>query len=467
MPGERRSGRRLARPPDLPPVERHRADPAPSLPQKSVASNKHWGEKLAMPRRLFAPLAGILLYMTTTLHAREASGYAADLDHFFQRVELIYAYDENRGFTWEDWRQVGRDGLGAVETDEQFGALLAHLLEHFHDHHAQVQMRLQGGQLPMPTASAVWAVPDGGHAIIEQTASSGYAGELGLSRGARITRLNGRTVEDAVRDRLPALLRENPGYAARTWALNALLTGRRGELVSLEVETAEGPQAVVLDPAEALRAAARARDGLLESRRISHVAYLRPHNSLGEHALIAAFDQAMDGMRDCRAVILDLRDTPSGGNTDVARGIIGRFIAQPGPYQMHELVAVERLGGIKRAWQEWVYPRGDFVFEGPVYVLVDRWTGSMGEGLAMGMHGLGRATVAGTPMARLLGAVYTETLPATGSSYNLPAEKLFHVDGTPREAFGPDRDLSDRLAQTPFGDPILALTLAEIGRISP
>lgn len=403
--------------------------------------------------------------MTTTVQSREASAYVSDLDHFFERVELIYAYDENRGFAWEDWRRVGREGLGGVGNDEQFGPLLEHLLEHFHDHHAQVQMRWPGGQLPMPTASAVWALSEGEHAIIEQTAPSGYAGELGLSRGSRIMRINGRSVEDAVRDRLPALLREDPSPAARTWALNALLTGRRGERVSLEIETEEGAQAVVLDPAEARRAADRVRDGLLESRRINHVAYLRPHNSLGEHALIAAFDQALDEMRECRAVVLDLRDTPSGGNTDVARGIIGRFIARPGPYQMHELVAVERLGGVKRAWQEWVYPRRDFVFEGPVYVLVDRWTGSMGEGLALGLHGLGRAIVVGTPMARLLGAVYTETLPATGLSYNLPAEKLFHVNGIPREAFGPDIDLSDRLARTPSGDVILEHVLAEIERL--
>jgi len=72
-----------------------------------------------------------------------------------------------------------------------------------------------------------------------------------------------------------------------------------------------------------------------------------------------------------------------------------------------------------------------------VVVLVDHWTGSMGEGIAIGMDGLKRATVVGTEMARLLGATHPITLPNSGIGVNFPAEKLFHVNGTPREDFVP------------------------------
>jgi len=61
----------------------------------------------------------------------------------------------------------------------------------------------------------------------------------------------------------------------------------------------------------------------------------------------------------------------------------------------------------------------------------------MGEGLAIGLEGAGNATVIGTPMAGLLGATTRLTLPRTGIGINIPSEKLYHVNGTPREDFRP------------------------------
>ncbi len=55
----------------------------------------------------------------------------------------------------------------------------------------------------------------------------------------------------------------------------------------------------------------------------------------------------------------------------------------------------------------------------------------------MGLDGMERATVVGRPMAGLLGALYETTLPNTGFIVRVPAERLFHIRGTPREAFVP------------------------------
>ena len=93
--------------------------------------------------------------------------------------------------------------------------------------------------------------------------------------------------------------------------------------------------------------------------------------------------------------------------------------------------------GIRRSWLELVSPRGGFVYRQPVAVLVDRWTGSMGEGLAIGFDATIGATIVGTPMAGLVGATSQITLPRTGIGINVPTERLYHVAGTPREAFQP------------------------------
>ena len=172
-----------------------------------------------------------------------------------------------------------------------------------------------------------------------------------------------------------------------------------------------------------------------DDRRIGYVRQI--NDSLGSNDLIRVFDAALAGLRDTAGLVLDLRDTPGGGNSTVARGIMGRFLVREGSYQKHSIPAEEREFGVRRSWVEIVSPRGDFRYDAPVVVLVDHWTGSMGEGIAIGMDGLKRATVVGTEMAGLLGATGGITLPNSKIGVNFPVEKLFHVDGTPRETFVP------------------------------
>ena len=64
----------------------------------------------------------------------------------------------------------------------------------------------------------------------------------------------------------------------------------------------------------------------------------------------------------------------------------------------------------------------------------------MGEGLAIGMHTIG-ADVRGDRMAHLLGAIDDLTLPNTGFVFKLPTQRLYSVDGSPRERFVPKSGL--------------------------
>jgi carboxyl-terminal processing protease len=93
---------------------------------------------------------------------------------------------------------------------------------------------------------------------------------------------------------------------------------------------------------------------------------------------------------------------------------------------------------VPRQWVEQVLPRPGKRFEGPVVVRVGRWTGSMGEGLAVGMDAMG-ARVEGDRMAGLLGAVYDLRLARSSLVIKIPVERLYAADGAPREAFVPAR----------------------------
>ncbi len=96
---------------------------------------------------------------------------------------------------------------------------------------------------------------------------------------------------------------------------------------------------------------------------------VRFNDSLGSDATIAAFDAAMASAVAGERTIIDLRDTPSGGNTVVARAILGWFVDAPMPYQIHNLPREMRQTGIARQWIEEVLPRG-----GGSTTLVPSWS---------------------------------------------------------------------------------------------
>jgi C-terminal processing protease CtpA/Prc len=153
--------------------------------------------------------------------------------------------------------------------------------------------------------------------------------------------------------------------------------------------------------------------------------------------------------------VLDLRETASGGNTTVARSIIGHFISKEGFYQKHELVAEQTQYGVKRSWVEIVSPKKP-LYSKPLVLLVDHWTGSVGEGITIGFDAFKRAKIIGTEMARLNGAVYSYKMPNTGIGFSFPVEKLYHVNGVPRERFVPQVKVD---MQRAGDDPILLRAL--------
>ena len=140
--------------------------------------------------------------------------------------------------------------------------------------------------------------------------------------------------------------------------------------------------------------------------------------------------------RPGQRIVIDLTDTPSGGNTTIARAILGWFVDKPTFYQIHSLPAEERQSGIARQWVEQVLPRAGKHHRGPVTVRVGRWTGSMGEGLAIGFDAIG-ARVEGSPMAGCSARSTTTSSTKVGKMIKFPTERLFDVNGTPREKFVP------------------------------
>jgi carboxyl-terminal processing protease len=113
--------------------------------------------------------------------------------------------------------------------------------------------------------------------------------------------------------------------------------------------------------------------------------------------LAADFDRAMNDVRACRGVVLDLRGNP-GGLGGMVMGVGGYFLDRPVP------LGVMRTRGTELRFvanPRFVNDEGAAVrpFAGPLAILVDPLSGSTSEIFAAGMQAIGRARLFGETSA--------------------------------------------------------------------
>jgi len=382
-------------------------------------------------RKILVVLAAAATLSAGPPTAPPQADLAHDFDVFCQFVAEDYAYFDLKKTQWDKVCAEYRPRLEHVTDTAVLMTALESALGELYDSHAHLGSSNRNSPRLIPTDADAWAAWEGEAAVIKEVRDESPAAKAGLEAGVRVLAINGEPVVAAVRHRQPRFL-SGPDPEAWSWALQSALAGRQdGRPLRLEV-LRNGQRSTI----EYLPTHQSATSALSFRRLDGALGYIRFHNSLGEMDTIRAFDHALDQLKGSHGLILDLRDTPSGGTSLVARGIMGRLVRMDSPYQKHELVAEARAMGIPRRWVEYVSPRGE-PFTVPLVILVGRWTGSMGEGLAIGLNAIRNAPVIGTPMARMLGALGEIKLPGSGIVVRIPTEKLYHVNGIAREAFVP------------------------------
>lgn len=359
--------------------------------------------------------------------------YAADARSIEAIVNAQYAYlDRFTGGRMPMTAKL-RAEAGAVSTPRELVRYSERALALLADHHAITGSSTKESWAVVPSYADLWVERRGADYVIEQVRAETPASQAGIKAGDRLVSIDGVPTVTAVSAFWSDLGAtggvDRDGYAARV-----LAAGRRDRQRELVVQTgSSAPRALSLPN---LYYRDLLNRPVLTGNEVGRDFVIRIHDSLGNSATIAAFDRVMERAKPGQRVIIDLTDTPGGGNTTVARAMLGWFVAKPTFYQMHRLPVEERETGITRQWVEQVLPRPGKRHRGPVTVRVGRWTGSMGEGLAIGFNAIG-ARVEGSRMAGLLGAIYDHRLERSGQVIKIPTERLYAVDGTPREQFVP------------------------------
>lgn len=383
-----------------------------------------------MEKGLFTRKAALIVLGVILLSACEPSApdpidgttpnFKADLQHVCDQVPDTYAYYSERQPIWESACAAALIKIDGVQSGGAFLTVLERLLDDLYDPHISLNTNSPRSPRLVPSGTDLWVEPKGeAHVIVGVRPDSGAA-RAGLELGDVLVSFNDLTPEQLILTRMHSRP-DIRSIGRESWALNAALAGYRDQPRQIEIERDDQPATYDLGDPEPERASTPLSARVMQD----DIGYIRFNNSLGDGATVSAFNQALANLSETGALILDLRDTPGGGNTDVAEPMLGRLINEPRAYQ---ITVDPETGAVPRS----INPVGAWAYEAPIIALVGRWTGSMGEGMAIGLDGMGRAEILGDRMAGLAGGTQDLVLEQSGISVRLPAYDLTHLDGTPR-----------------------------------
>ena len=345
---------------------------------------------------------------------------------FCAAVERRYAYFDKVASYWD--QSCERAGLEARAGGSSPPTLdiFERLLDDLHDPHANLNSNDQTSPRLLPSGADLafeW-VEDAYRVVGIRPLTSAAAVDIRI--GDELVSFNQLQPDQIILERVHSG-RENISRERMTWAINAVIAGRYNEPRRLVLR--RGSNMVEHDLGDPIPPPANSR--LSYQKLENNTGYIRFNNSLGENETVSDFGSVVTELSDTSGLILDLRDTPSGGNTDVAEPILGHFVDRKTPYQITAPTDAP-------AYERGIFPTTQRPYTRPVIVLVGGWTGSMGEGMAIGLDGMGRATVLGTQMARLAGGTEAIDLPSVGITVFIPTYDLLHLDGTPRHQWAPN-----------------------------
>jgi hypothetical protein len=186
---------------------------------------------------------------------------------------------------------------------------------------------------------------------------------------------------------------------------------------------------------------------------------------LGDNALPAVFDEALDSLADTWGLVIDLRFN-SGGDELLARDLAGRFVDRQRVYGTNQYRSGPDHDDLGEALAREFAPRGPWRYESPVVALWGQKTMSSAESLALMLAQCPQVTTMGDRTAGS-SANPRRLEPGCAITVNLPRWRDMDPAGNPVEHVGIQPDVKLAFAPEQFdasSDPVLEAALERLRR---
>lgn len=379
----------------------------------------------------------IIIALLFTINISNSIGqtiYQKDFDFYHKTIKDNYAYFDKQKSNWDNAKSIYQPYVDTCSSRNSFIQILEKTLNELYNGHNFLNTNTDQSNRLIPTGSDLKIIYKNGDFIIDEVREHFNSDICGLKKGMQIIGFNSLPIKEAIKPLLP---KSTSNYDAPIfeYAVNMLLAGTHNTKRKITAQL----NGISKDyyPDNIPNKTESNYKTVIEWKKLeNNIGYIKINNSLGNDELIKLFDSALDSLFNSNGLIVDLRETPSGGTSIIARAMMGRFIDKEMPYQKHLYIAEERETGIKRTALELVSPRQK-IYKKPLVILVGNWTSSMGEGIAIGFDAMQRATIVGTKMAGLLGEIFTFETPELKIPFSFPCVQLQTVKGQPREDYLP------------------------------
>lgn len=259
------------------------------------------------------------------------SKYQKDFIEFWTDINNNYAYLDQQKIDWKKVKEIYEPKTDNISNDYEFIQFLENVLNELYNGHSSLNVNLKTSNRLIPSGSDIYVEKLEDKFYIKDL-RKGFGADLsGLKIGMEVKLFNRKPIDEQLSKFLPKFT-DAPNKKMYQYALDMLFAGthdtnREITIIENGIETKYFPITY------------RNREDELLYKKIlnTNTAYIKINNSLGNNNLIKEFDKSLDSLYSYKNLVIDLTETPGGGNTTVARSIMGRFINKKLPYQIHEL----------------------------------------------------------------------------------------------------------------------------------
>lgn len=298
--------------------------------------------------------------------------YIKDFNQYWKTINENFAYFDTRKTDWKKVKSICEPFIDTVSNKKKFITILEKCNNELYNGHIGLNTNNKSSSKLIPTSSDLWISHRNKRFFIESIRENSQIEKSGIHIGMEILKYNDVNITDAIKEFLPKSF-ENYDGEVYEFAANTLLAGKHNTERAITVGASDKTQNIQLPYSNAENY--YPKSDMLSSKIVDGtIGYIRINNSLGNNELINDFEDALDSLMNTKALILDLRETPSGGNNTIAKAIMGRFIEKEGTNQRYRYVLDEKETGVKQIWTELVLPRKE-IYSKPLVVLVGRWAG--------------------------------------------------------------------------------------------
>tara|TARA_B110000902_G_scaffold57256_1_gene66918 strand:+ start:46 stop:1242 length:1197 start_codon:yes stop_codon:yes gene_type:complete len=344
-----------------------------------------------------------------------------DFEKLISNLETNYAYYHKKDVDLNCLKNYYGNKIKDLKHNAHVLLFFEYLLDEFYDSHLHLQ---SSNKYSYRLYSPIFASIEGKKTIISSFWKDQIENEFTFELiDAEILTFNGERINQLI-EKFPTHCQNKNNKEVRIWITNKILSGRYSEPRIITIKTNNGNvETLDLDKIKI-----RKDPNYLSHKIVDNIGIIRINNSLGDTKTKREFKNTLKKLKHTKGIILDLRNTVDGGSTNVANPVAGHFTIKKRAFQKYKNNTTEFVDYIK--------PKKPF-YDKQLVVLVGRWTGSMGEGLASGIDATGIGKIVGTEMQKLAGATEKYSFTNFNFGYQAPYIEVLHLTDLPREKFIP------------------------------